>query len=106
MVTISDAAVEKAKEILSVEGKSDWGLRFYLANSSCCGPSYGMDIDEHPADSDEIIEKNGLRVFIEKKAFEKLDGMGIDFIDEGEKKGFVFTGTQPPSCGSGCNTCE
>ena len=105
MVTISDVASEKGKQLLKAEGKSAWGLRVYLAGSSCCGPSFGMDLSEHPSDGDEIIEKNGLRVFLDKAAFAKLKGMEIHYIDDGVERGFVITGKQPSSCDSGCSTC-
>lgn len=103
MLTVSDTAVEKSKEILNAEGKGAWGLRFYTAGSSCCGPSYGIDIVEEPVDGDEVIEKNGSRFFIDEEAFKTLKGMTIDFIDDGEKQGFVLTGGQS-SCGSGCGS--
>ncbi len=103
MVTISDIAVEKAKEILEAEGKSRWGFRFYTAGSGCCGPSYGIDIVEQPSEEDEVIDKDGVKVFVEKSASEKLNGMEIHYVDDGEKQGFVFTGNQP-SCDSGCGS--
>lgn len=104
MITITDLAAEKAKEILAAEGKAEWGLRIYTAGSSCCGPSYGMDIDEKPAEGDEIVEKNGLRVFLDKGTYDRLDGMELDFIDDGERRGFILTGV--PAAGSGdCSTC-
>ena len=105
MIKISDVAAEKGKQILSAEGKSAWGLRIYLAGSSCCGPAYGMDLDEHPAEGDEIIEKNGLKVFMDKTAYEKLRGMEIDFIDDGKDQGFVLKSSNPSSCDSGCSSC-
>jgi len=106
VVTISDTAAGKAKEILTAEGKENWGLRIYTAEGGCCGPSYGMDIDERSTAEDEIFEKDGLRVFMDKKTSKNLDGMVIDFIDDGERQGFVITGGQPSSsCGSGCSSC-
>ncbi|MBI4685204.1 MAG: iron-sulfur cluster assembly accessory protein [Nitrospirae bacterium] len=105
MVTITDVAAEKAKQILKAEGKADWGLRVYTAEGGCCGPSYGMDIDEKAADGDEIIEKNGLKVFVDKNTLEKLDGMKIDFVEDKEAQGFVLTGSKTPSCSSGCSSC-
>lgn len=111
MMTISDTAVEKAKEILSAEGKPDFGLRLYTAGSSCCGPSFGIDVVENPEADDDVVEKGGLKVFVEKSTSEKLNGMELDFIDDGDKQGFMFTGNPPaaPSCGSdsgsGCSSC-
>ncbi len=105
MVTISELAADKAKKILIAEGKAEWGLRIYTAGGGCCGPSYGMDIDENPAEGDQIIERNGLRLFVDKDTFKNLSGMEVDFIDEGEKQGFVITGGKASSCDSGCSTC-
>ncbi|MBC8413482.1 MAG: iron-sulfur cluster assembly accessory protein [Nitrospira sp.] len=101
MVTVSDAAASKSIEILETEGKTGWGLRFFTAGSSCCGPSYGIDLAENPTDGDETIEKNGAKFFFDKDTFEKLSGMEINFIDDGEKQGFVVTGGDAPSCGDG-----
>lgn len=107
MVTVSNEAAEKTREILEMEGKAEWGLRFFTAGSSCCGPSYGIDIVENPSDGDEIIEKNGTKFFIEKSTSEKMNGMEIHFIDNGQQQGFVLTGGGAPSCGSGCgSSCE
>lgn len=106
MITISDVAAEKAKAVLTAEGKANWGLRIYTAEGGCCGPSYGMDIDEKPAEGDEVIEKNGLKVFVDKNTSKKLDGMSIDFIDDGVRQGFILTGGQAPSCSTGCSSCE
>jgi len=104
MITITDIAAEKAKEILSEEGKTDWGLRFYLAGSSCCGPSYGIDIVEQPTDDDKIIEKNGLRVFVDSDTYQKLEGMRFDYVQEGDREGFVLSGGEAPSCGPSCGS--
>ena len=107
MVTISDLAVEKGKQILAAEGKSEWGVRLYAAGSSCCGPSFGMDLSEHPAEGDEVKDKNGFKLFIDKTASEKLNASEINFLEDGEKSGFVIRSNQKSSCDphSGCSSC-
>lgn len=107
MVKISDKAAEKAKEILSAEGKESWGLRIYNAGSSCCGPSYGLDLDEQPTTDDAVIEKNGIRVFVDKASMETLSGLELDYYQDDDREGFTLTGGAAPSCGSsgGCSTC-
>ncbi len=106
VVTITEIAAKKAKEILVAEGKANWGLRIYTAGGGCCGPSYGMDLDENPKDGDEVVEKDGLKVFIDKNTFQSLGGMQVDFINEGDKQGFILTGGKPPTCSSsGCSSC-
>lgn len=109
MLKISDTAAEKAKEILKAEGKEGWGLRIFVHGSGCCGPSYGMDIDQKASEGDETVEKNGLRVFVDKEAFASLGEKEIDYVKTEQGEGFVINGGEAPSCssgcGSGCNTC-
>jgi len=113
-MTITDTAAEKAKAILIGEGKSTWGLRIFVAGESCCGPSYGLDMQEDHSPDDEIIEKNGLKVFIDKHTMETLTGRELDYYVGEEGEGFIFTGgvsacgTGSSACGagsSGCSSC-
>jgi len=101
VVTITEKAVEKAKSILVAEGKDSWGLRIYSAGGGCCGPSYGLDLDEKALADDEVIEKDGLRVFVDKNTGTTLSGMLLDYFDDGEQEGFTLSGGSAPSCGSG-----
>ncbi len=105
MVIITDKAADKAKAILAAEGKDSWGLRIYNAGGGCCGPSYGLDIEEIPTADDEVIEKDGLRVFVDKGTISNLSGMQLDYYDDGEREGFVLSGGPAPSCNSGCSSC-
>ena len=101
-MTITDIAAEKAKAFLAAEGKADWGIRVFIAGSSCCGPSYGMDIEEKPGTDDEIIEYGELKLFVNKSSIEQLRGIEIDFVDDGERQGFIIRGNEPPSSCSSC----
>lgn len=104
MLTISDAASEKIKEVLKAEGKEGWGIRLYMAGGGCC-TSYGIDLAEQATEGDETIEKNGAKVFVDKQTIEAVGDMTVDFVDTGEQQGFVLTGGKS-SCGPGCSSCE
>ena len=58
-MTITDKAAEKAKAILADEGKANWGIRIYVAGESCCGPSFGLNLQEVQMPEDEIVESIG-----------------------------------------------
>jgi len=105
LLTISDKAAEKAKAILTTEGKNNWGIKIYVAEQGCCGPAYGLNLQEEQLPTDEVIDKNGLKVFMDKQISETLSGMQLDYHADEETEGFVFTGSAP-SCGSGCSNCE
>lgn len=104
MFTITDIAAERIREILVAEGKAEWGLRIFKMDGGCCGPSFGMDIEQRASETDEVIEKNGLRVYIDRETYSNLTGMTLDFIEDGERQGFVLTGGNS-SCGPGCSSC-
>lgn len=102
---ISDTAAEKALELLKTEGKEGWGLRVFIHGAGCCGPSYGLDIDQSASDGDETVEKNGLRVFVDREASQSLSNKEIDYVKTDQGEGFVINSDEPSSCGSGCSSC-
>ncbi len=61
-----------------------------------------MDIAKAAVKGDTTLELDGLRIFLEEKANQMLMNTNIDFH---EGQGFVLTGMQPSSCGSGCSSC-
>ena len=56
-----------------------------------------MDIADSAQDGDAILEKDGLKVFLEKEANKLLSDATMDFSDE---KGFVIKGMPKSAC---CN---
>lgn len=104
MLIITDKAAEKAKAMLAIEGKDNWGFRIYIAGKGCCGPTYGLNLQEEKLHNDEVVEKNGLKVFMDKQVSETLSGTQLEYYADEETEGFIFTGSSP-SCSSGCNSC-
>jgi len=111
-MNITDKAAEKAKTVLSSEGKADWGIRIFVAGESCCGPSYGLDLQEEQMPEDEVVEKNGLKVFMDKQTLETLTGRELDYYVGEEGEGFIFKGGVSAcspggsACGSGDSGCS
>jgi iron-sulfur cluster insertion protein len=110
-MTITDKAAEKAKAILADEGKANWGIRIYVAGESCCGPSFGLNLQEVQMPEDEIVEKDGIKIFMDKETSKSLDGRELDFYTGEEGEGFIFTGgvsscSPGGSCGSGSSGCS
>ncbi len=105
MFTITEKAAAKAKEVLAEEGKAGWGLRVFGSSGSCCGPSFGLDLEETGQSNDTVFEQNGLKVFVDNGTVEKLISMQLDYFQDEEQEGFVLTGGEAPSCASGCTSC-
>jgi iron-sulfur cluster assembly accessory protein len=107
VLTVTDKAAEKAVEILDRENKKGWGIRIFIAGSGCCGPQYGLNLQEAQMPNDDVIEKNGLKIYIDKELGKEMSGMQLDYYKDDTVEGFVFTGSPPSSasCGSSCSSC-
>jgi len=103
-MTISEKAAEKALAILAEEGKDEWGIKIFVAGESCCGLTYGLNFQEEKLPEDEVIEKDGLKIFVDKKLLTYLSGAQLDYYAGDEGEGFVFKGVSS-SCSSGCDSC-
>jgi iron-sulfur cluster assembly protein len=64
--------------------------------------SYTMDYAEAPAAYDEVVEDNGVKIFIDAKAVLFLLGTEMDFVQEKFGARFVFNNpNQTGACGCG-----
>lgn len=104
MITITEIAADKIKEILKVEGVPDHALRVTATGGSCCGPSYEIMIDDKAGDGDVIVEKDGARLFVDEATSKKLDGAELGFISDERGEGFVlgFPNGAPGGDACGC----
>jgi iron-sulfur cluster assembly protein len=108
MITISDTASEKIREILKAEGVPNHGLRVSASGGGCCGPSYEIMIDDKTGDGDTVIEKNGAKVFVDASTAKTLDGAELGFISDERGDGFVlgFPNGAPAGGSCGCGGGE
>ncbi len=107
MISISDEAAEKIKEILKVENMSHAGLRISAGASSCCGPQYEISIDDKTGDGDTVVEKGGAKLFLDADASKTLDGAVLGFINDERGQGFVLSfPNKDTSGGCGCGGGE
>jgi iron-sulfur cluster assembly accessory protein len=108
MITISDVAADKIKEILKVEGVPNHALRVSATSGGCCGPSYEIMIDDKAGDGDTVVEKNGARLFVDESTSKTLDGAELGFISDERGEGFVlgFPNGAPAGGSCGCSSGE
>jgi iron-sulfur cluster assembly accessory protein len=104
MITLTDVAADKIKELLKAEGTPDHGLRVHASDGGCCGPSYEIMIDDKAGDGDIVLEKNGAKVFVDASTAKALEGAEISFMNDERGEGFVlgFPNGTPQGGGCGC----
>jgi iron-sulfur cluster assembly protein len=102
VVTLTDAAAERLREIMSGADTPVVGLRVGVKNGGCAGMSYTMEMADAIAPHDEVVEDKGVRVLIDPKAILFLLGTQMDFQTSKLSSGFVFNNpNQTSACGCG-----
>ena len=102
MITISDNAVVKIKDILNAEKKDGGFIRVGVKGGGCSGFTYVLDIEDNQKENDQILEYSGVKVLIDSKSMVYLAGTELDFTDGLNGAGFVFNNPNAQrTCGCG-----
>ncbi len=102
VVTLSDAAAARVKEILDRGDKAYAGLRVGVKNGGCAGQEYVMEYAEAAGPLDEVVEDKGVRILVEPKAVLFLIGTEIDYQTTQLASKFVFRNpNETDACGCG-----
>jgi iron-sulfur cluster insertion protein len=105
MVTLTETAAKKISDLRLEEGKPEWGLRIRLVGGGCSGMSYEMGWEDTAGDDDNVIEAQGVKVYIDRRSASYLDGSEIDYV-ENNMLGAGFAINNPnvkSSCGCGAS---
>lgn len=103
-IEVTDKAVEHVKRFMENEGKTDAVVRVGVRGGGCSGLSYVLQFES--ADSiglmDNVIEKDGVRIVVDKKSMLFLSGTTLDYEDGLMGKGFTFKNPNArQTCGCG-----
>jgi iron-sulfur cluster assembly protein len=104
MITISDAAADKIKEMLAAEQSPNLFLRVGVRPGGCSGFSYGIGFDDDRKETDQVFEIQGLTVVVDRDSSKYLQGVEIDFRETGMGGGFTFHNPNAvATCGCGAS---
>ncbi|MDC4223913.1 MAG: iron-sulfur cluster insertion protein ErpA [Candidatus Manganitrophus sp.] len=102
MVTLTERAGSKVKEIMESEQKAGYGLRVYVTGGGCSGYQYGMAFEEKETDEDSVLEMHGIKLFVDPYSAPMLQGTEVDYIDSLQGAGFAIKNPNAKStCGCG-----
>ena len=102
MITITDSASAKVKELLASEGKADHALRIFVRGMSCSGPAYGMALDDTTRPDDTIAEQFGIKVVVDPQSAPYVEGAQVDWVESLMGRGFTVTNPNVAQTGGGC----
>ena len=102
VVTLTDRAAERVREVMARAEKSYAGLRVGVKNGGCAGQEYVFDYAEASAPLDEIVEDKGVTIFVDAKSVLFLIGSEIDYETTRLASRFVFRNpNETDACGCG-----
>ncbi len=102
MISITEQAATKLKELIASQEQPDLFLRLYIQPGGCEGFSYGMAFDTEQQEGDQVIERGGVRVLVDAVSGTYLGGAQIDFIQSQMGEGFTVRNPNAVStCGCG-----
>src|SRR3954467_2071415 len=103
VITLTETAASKVKELLAAEGADDLALRVAVRPGGCSGYSYEMFFDgDVAADDEQATFGEGVRVLVDQASAQLLVGASLDYKDGLNQAGFnIVNPNATRSCGCG-----
>jgi iron-sulfur cluster assembly accessory protein len=102
MLQMTPKAVEKVKLLLAAENKAGYGLRVAVRGGGCSGFEYGLTWENTAQALDQVLEFDGLKVYIDAISSPHVEVLSIDYVDSLAGSGFKIENPRATgSCGCG-----
>jgi iron-sulfur cluster assembly protein len=102
IVSLSESAAERVREIMAKAEKPYAGLRVGVKNGGCAGQEYVLEYAEAAGPLDEVVEDKGVTILVDPKAVLFLIGSTIDYETTRLASKFVFQNpNETDACGCG-----
>ena len=102
MITLTESAAKKVKELVEAEGNSELALRVAVRPGGCSGFSYEMFFDSEFAADDQKADYGGVKVVVDSASLQFLNGASLDYKEGLMGAGFTVNNPNTTrSCGCG-----
>ena len=102
MITLTENATVKVKELIAQEGQDGLMLRVAVRPGGCSGFSYEMFFDSETDNEDLIDDQGGVAVVVDPSSAQLLTGATLDFKDGLQGAGFAINNPNAQrTCGCG-----
>jgi iron-sulfur cluster assembly protein len=100
VMNLTDAAAHRVRDILA--GREALGIRIGVKKGGCAGMEYTVDLATETKPFEDMVEKDGAKVFIAPEAVLFLLGTEMDYEETQLRSGFTFKNpNQTSACGCG-----
>ena len=102
MITLTDTAAVKVKDLIDAEGEDGLALRVAVRPGGCSGFSYEMFFDSEVASDDITVDYDGVKVVVDQSSAQLLEGATLDYKDGLNQAGFSINNPNAQrTCGCG-----
>lgn len=102
VMTLTDAAADRVRAIVDNAGGDAKGIRVGIKKGGCAGMEYAIDLVTEANAKDDLVERNGARIWVAPEAVLYLLGTEMDFEVTKLRSGFTFHNpNQTSACGCG-----
>jgi iron-sulfur cluster assembly protein/iron-sulfur cluster insertion protein len=102
VITLTDSASSKVKELISQEDEAGLMLRVAVRPGGCSGFSYEMFFDSEREADDLTADYEGVTVVVDASSAQLLQGASLDFTDGLQGAGFAINNPNAQrTCGCG-----
>ncbi|MBT3351590.1 MAG: iron-sulfur cluster assembly accessory protein [Nitrospinaceae bacterium] len=103
-IEVTEKAIANVKRFMESENKPNNIVRVGVRGGGCSGLSYVLQFEDAATINmmDQVIEKDGVRIVVDKKSMLYLAGTTLDYEDGLSGKGFTFKNPNArQACGCG-----
>lgn len=100
MIYLTDSALNAVRTAMAGASGPVGGLRIMVETGGCAGNKYSMGLVDEGDAEDTVVERDGVKLFVDSKSHALLDGTTIDFVVALQGSGFTF---ENPNAASSCS---
>jgi iron-sulfur cluster insertion protein len=82
MITITDNAIAKIRDIITEESNPELKLRVFVQGGGCSGMQYGFTLDEIANDDDWNLDIGGVKILVDSMSGGYLQGAEVDYKED------------------------
>jgi iron-sulfur cluster assembly accessory protein len=101
-LALTESAIAQIKKLIARDSRAGCGLRIAVTDGGCSGYSYKLDFDDQQRPDDMVLDRNGIKLYVDNGSAPYLAGTVIDFVGGLYGGGFKFTNPNATAtCGCG-----
>ncbi|MBE9226007.1 iron-sulfur cluster assembly accessory protein [Phormidium sp. LEGE 05292] len=102
MINLSKAAASEVKRLMAKQKQPNSLFRLGVQPGGCAGIYYTVEIERAIASQDQVYECYGIKIVVEEKTLEYINGLTLDYTEDLMGGGFRFHNPNASSsCGCG-----